>query len=46
MTIKNINIVPQNEYKLGALDLVNAKYIALNLLGLVNKKCTKQINDP
>jgi hypothetical protein len=41
-----MRIVPQKESKLGADERTNAKYIALSLLGLVNKKWTRQINEP
>ena len=44
--MKNINKVPQNDIKFGLDVLVNAKYIALHLLGFVTKKWIKQMNDP
>lgn len=44
--MKNIKSVPQNASKFGLDVLVNAKYIALHLLGFVNKKWIKQMKEP
>lgn len=44
--MKNISRVPQKDNRLWLDVRVNAKYMALHLLGLVTKKWIKQMNEP